>query len=92
DLIKVLGAGNITTVEDAPGEDIIGLCNAGVPCAGVLSLSPEGNVTPLEPHWEDHYFRHHHANSDRMEVIDAGQLRRSAAALAAWAYLVADMF
>ncbi|KAJ1953977.1 hypothetical protein EC988_002686 [Linderina pennispora] len=92
DLIKVLGAGNITVVEDAPGEDIMGLCNAGVPCAGVLSLSPEGSLTPLEPHWEDHYFRHHHANSDRMEVIDAGQLRRSAAALAAWAYLVADMF
>ncbi|KAJ1960038.1 hypothetical protein GGI12_004022 [Dipsacomyces acuminosporus] len=89
DLIKVLGAGNITVSED-PGEDISILCEHGVPCAGILSLNPENNASPLDPNWETHYFRHHHANSDRVEVIDKHRLRRSAAALAAWAYLIAD--
>ncbi|KAJ1944788.1 hypothetical protein FBU59_002505 [Linderina macrospora] len=90
DYIKVLGAGNITKSEEPPAEDISILCEAGVPCGGWLSVSPEGNLAPNHPRWGDHYFRHHHAQSDRVEVIDAGQLRRSAAALAAWAYLIAD--
>ncbi|KAJ1933331.1 hypothetical protein EC988_009156 [Linderina pennispora] len=90
DYVKVLGAGNITKAEEPPAEDIAILCEAGVPCGGWLSVNPEGNLAPDHPNWGDHYFRHHHANSDRVEVIDAGQLRRSAAALAAWAYLIAD--
>ncbi|KAJ2327309.1 hypothetical protein GGI00_004496 [Coemansia sp. RSA 2681] len=92
DLIKILGAGNVTSSDvEAPGQDIAILCEHGVPCAGFLSVNPENGAVPGQPHWEDHYFRYHHANSDRMEVIDKHQLRRSAAALAAWAYLIADL-
>ncbi|KAJ1718578.1 hypothetical protein LPJ61_006557, partial [Coemansia biformis] len=91
DILHVLGAGNITsTPNEAPGADIAALCNHGVPCAGFLSLNPENGAQPGEPGWENHYFRYHHAESDRMEVIDKHQLRRSAAALAAWSYLIAD--
>ncbi|KAJ2461652.1 hypothetical protein GGF42_000041 [Coemansia sp. RSA 2424] len=92
DLIKILGAGNVTSSEvEGPGQDIAILCEHGVPCAGFLGVNPENGAVPGQPHWEDHYFRYHHANSDRMEVIDKHQLRRSAAALAAWAYLIADL-
>ncbi|KAJ2025579.1 hypothetical protein GGI06_000529 [Coemansia sp. S85] len=92
DLIKILGAGNITSPEvEGPGQDIAILCENGVPCAGFLSVNPENGAVPGGPHWEDHYFRYHHTNNDRMEVIDKHQLRRSAAALAAWAYLIADL-
>ncbi|KAJ2784799.1 hypothetical protein H4R18_000926 [Coemansia javaensis] len=90
-LLRPLGAGNVTlSTAGAPGADISILCSHGVPCAGFLSLNPENGAAPGEPHWEDHYFRHHHAASDRIEAIDKHQLRRSAAALAAWAYLIAD--
>ncbi|KAJ1669894.1 hypothetical protein GGF38_001909 [Coemansia sp. RSA 25] len=92
DLIKILGAGNVTSSDvEGPGQDIAILCEHGVPCAGFLSVNPENGAVPGQPHWEDHYFRYHHASSDRMEVIDKHQLRRSAAALAAWAYLIADL-
>ncbi|KAJ2818460.1 hypothetical protein FBU31_005866 [Coemansia sp. 'formosensis'] len=92
DLIKILGAGNVTSPEvEGPGTDIAMLCHQGVPCAGFLSVNPENGAVPGEPHWEDHYFRYHHTNNDRMEAIDKHQLRRSAAALAAWAYLIADL-
>ncbi|KAJ1865196.1 hypothetical protein LPJ78_002891 [Coemansia sp. RSA 989] len=89
--LKALGGGNITTGVEDPGEDIAILCDSGVPCAGFLSLNPETNAAPGEPQWENHYFRYHHANSDRIEAIDKHQLRRSAASLAAWAYLIADL-
>ncbi|KAJ2843244.1 hypothetical protein IWW36_005629 [Coemansia brasiliensis] len=89
--IKALGGGNVTTGVEDPGEDIAILCDNGVPCAGFLSLNPETNAAPGDPQWENHYFRYHHANSDRMEAIDKHQLRRSAASLAAWAYLIADL-
>ncbi|KAJ1819852.1 hypothetical protein LPJ75_001084 [Coemansia sp. RSA 2598] len=92
DLLKILGAGNITTPEvEGPGEDISILCNHGVPCAGLLSVNPENSAVPGDEKWSEHYFRYHHANSDRIEVIDKHQLRRSAAALAAWSYLIADL-
>ncbi|KAJ2035528.1 hypothetical protein IW146_004430 [Coemansia sp. RSA 922] len=92
DLIKILGAGNVTTTDvEGPGTDIAMLCDNGVPCAGFLGANPENGAVPGEPHWEDHYFRYHHTNNDRVEIIDKHQLRRSAAALAAWAYLIADM-
>ncbi|KAJ2506893.1 hypothetical protein GGI11_006520 [Coemansia sp. RSA 2049] len=92
DLLKVLGAGNITSSNvEEPGEDIAILCRNGVPCAGFLSRNPENDAPPGTLPWETHYFRHHHANSDRIEIIDKHQLRRSAAALAAWSYLIADM-
>ncbi|KAJ2352570.1 hypothetical protein IWW50_001300 [Coemansia erecta] len=90
-LLKQLGGGNVTSTElESPGEDIALLCKNGVPCAGFLSVNPENGAAPGDPHWEDHYFRYHHANSDRVEIIDKHQLRRSAASLAAWAYLIAD--
>ncbi|KAJ2491178.1 hypothetical protein IWW37_002529 [Coemansia sp. RSA 2050] len=92
DLIKILGAGNITSPDvEGPGQDIAILCENGVPCAGFLSVNPENGAVPGGPHWEDHYFRYHHTSNDRMEAIDKHQLRRSAAALAAWAYLIADL-
>ncbi|KAJ1643094.1 hypothetical protein LPJ64_005088, partial [Coemansia asiatica] len=92
DLIKVLGAGNVTTPDvEGPGEDISILCNNGVFCAGLLSVDPENGAVPGDDRWSEHYFRYHHANSDRIEVIDKHQLRRSAAALAAWSYLIADL-
>ncbi|KAJ2487496.1 hypothetical protein EV174_000474 [Coemansia sp. RSA 2320] len=92
DLLKILGAGNITSAEvESPGEDIAILCQHGVPCAGFLSVNPENGAVPGQPQWENHYFRYHHASSDRVEAIDKHQLRRSAAALAAWAYLIADL-
>ncbi|KAJ2593059.1 hypothetical protein H4R99_006207 [Coemansia sp. RSA 1722] len=92
DLLKILGAGNITTPEvEGPGEDISILCKHGVFCAGLLSVNPENGAVPGDEKWSEHYFRFHHANSDRMEVIDKHQLRRSAAALAAWSYLIADL-
>ncbi|KAJ1756399.1 hypothetical protein LPJ54_006779, partial [Coemansia sp. RSA 1824] len=91
-ILHSLGGGNITSTDvESPGEDIALLCKSGVPCAGFLSVNPENNAVPGDPHWEDHYFRYHHANSDRMEVIDKHQLRRSAASLAAWAYIIADL-
>ncbi|KAJ2162019.1 hypothetical protein GGF46_001011 [Coemansia sp. RSA 552] len=90
DLLGDLGAGNITAFDMDPGADISILCQHGVPCAGFLSVNPENGAAFGQPQWEDHYFRHHHASSDRIEIIDKHQLRRSAAALAAWAYLVAD--
>ncbi|KAJ2855432.1 hypothetical protein GGI22_004139, partial [Coemansia erecta] len=88
----VLGAGNITSSDiETPGEDIAILCKNGVPCAGFLSTNPGSGAAPGDPEWETHYFRYHHADSDRIELIDKHQLRRSAAALAAWAYLIADI-
>ncbi|KAJ2727022.1 hypothetical protein GGI07_000139 [Coemansia sp. Benny D115] len=92
DLLKVLGAGNLTSSEvESPGQDIAVLCENGVPCAGLLSTNPENNAVPGDALWDEHYFRYHHAPSDRVEIIDRHQLRRSAAALAAWAYLIADL-
>ncbi|KAJ2615730.1 hypothetical protein H4S08_001088 [Coemansia sp. RSA 1365] len=86
-----LGGGNIASSDvDSTGEDIEILCKHGVPCGGFLSINPENGAAPGEPNWENHYFRFHHANSDRIEVIDKHQLRRSAASLATWAYLIAD--
>ncbi|KAJ2371496.1 hypothetical protein IW150_004566 [Coemansia sp. RSA 2607] len=92
DIVSVLGAGNVTTPEvEGPGEDIRVLCRHGVPCAGLLGVNPENSAVPGDALWTEHYFRHHHAASDRMEAVDAHQLRRSAAAMAAWTYLIADM-
>ncbi|KAJ2720683.1 hypothetical protein H4R23_004683 [Coemansia sp. Cherry 401B] len=89
--LRALGGGNVTATDrEAPGEDIAVLCKHGVPCAGFLSVNPETGAAPGDPHWEDHYFRYHHASSDRVEAIDKHQLRRSAAALAAWAYMAAE--
>ncbi|KAJ2789836.1 hypothetical protein H4R20_007109, partial [Coemansia guatemalensis] len=86
-----LGGGNIAPSDvDTTGEDIAILCEHGVPCGGFLSINPENGAAPGEPEWQNHYFRFHHANSDRIEIIDKHQLRRSAASLAAWAYLIAD--
>lgn len=91
-LLEKLGGGNITATEmESPGEDIAVLCGEGVPCAGWLSTDPENGAQLGEEGWSTYYFRHHHAMSDRMEALDKGQLRRSSAALAAWAYLIADM-
>ncbi|KAJ2802492.1 hypothetical protein H4R20_003256 [Coemansia guatemalensis] len=86
-----LGGGNIAPSDvDTTGEDIAILCEHGVPCGGFLSINPENGAAPGEPEWQNHYFRFHHASSDRIEIIDKHQLRRSAASLAAWAYLIAD--
>ncbi|KAJ1720266.1 hypothetical protein LPJ53_005084 [Coemansia erecta] len=92
DIVHVLAAGNVTTPEvEGPGEDIRVLCREGVPCAGLLGVNPENAAVPGDALWTEHYFRHHHAASDRVEAVDAHQLRRSAAALAAWTYLIADL-
>ncbi|KAJ2787127.1 hypothetical protein GGI15_000956 [Coemansia interrupta] len=92
DFVHVLGAGNVTTpAVEGPGGDVQVLCSQGVPCAGFLGVNPENGAVPGDARWTEHYFRHHHAASDRMEAVDAHQLRRSAAALAAWTYLVADL-
>ncbi|KAJ2765233.1 hypothetical protein IWQ56_004181 [Coemansia nantahalensis] len=90
-VVSRLGAGNVLETTSAPGEDIAILCASGVPCAEFLGTNPETGAAPNQRGWEDHYFRYHHSESDRVEVIDKDQLRRSAAALAAWAYLIADL-
>ncbi|PVZ98428.1 hypothetical protein BB558_005571 [Smittium angustum] len=82
--------GNIEKVGDSPDADITPLCALGVPCGGFEPRDKYTQQSPLEVTGYEGYFRFHHTDADRMEVLDRGQLRRNSAAMAVWAYLLAD--
>ncbi|PVU89221.1 hypothetical protein BB559_005187 [Furculomyces boomerangus] len=82
--------GGITQVKTSPNVDITPLCNAGVPCGGFNSLDKYTQMAPYEVTGREGYFRFHHTDADRMEVLDRHQLRRNAVSMATWAYLLAD--
>jgi hypothetical protein len=74
-LLGPIGASAI--IPSFPKEDIMKLKPAGVPLLG-LSLDTE------------HYFDVHHSVADTLDKIDPENLRRSVAALATMAFVVAD--
>ncbi|KAI9591902.1 hypothetical protein BDF19DRAFT_425884 [Syncephalis fuscata] len=76
-------AGDVDVVSGDTGADIAPLCNAGVPCAGLLSRDPitgelqESTMATL-------------IHGDQMSFLKPEQLAKNAAALAIWTYAVAE--
>ncbi|KAI9591909.1 hypothetical protein BDF19DRAFT_498998 [Syncephalis fuscata] len=80
-------AGDVDVVSGDTGADIAPLCNAGVPCAGLLSRDP---ITGEAPGINYGYFNVHHSHGDQMSFLKPEQLAKNAAALAIWTYAVAE--
>ncbi|PVU88194.1 hypothetical protein BB561_005969 [Smittium simulii] len=85
-----IGGGNTTVDDSPPAVDIEPLCLHGIPCGGFETLDIYTQKSPLLVEGLEGYFRFHHTDADRMEILDPHQLRRNAAAIAAWAYVIAD--
>ncbi|PVV02106.1 hypothetical protein BB560_003450 [Smittium megazygosporum] len=88
--LPTIGGGNVTLVDEPPNVDIDPLCAYGIPCGGFVTLDKYTFKNPSTPAGFEGYFRFHHTEADRMEVLDPHQLRRNAAAMAAWAFMIAD--
>ncbi|OLY79055.1 Carboxypeptidase Q [Smittium mucronatum] len=88
--LTTVGGGNITKSDDPPDADIETLCNMGVTCGGFEPLDKYTQAIPLVPAGTEGYFRFHHTQADRMEVLDKNQLRANSVAMAVWAYILAD--
>ncbi|OMH81089.1 Carboxypeptidase Q [Zancudomyces culisetae] len=89
-LLPSIGGGNVTRVDDEPAVDISPLCSYGIPCGGFEPVDKYSHAPPLSPAGYEGYFRFHHTDADRMDALDKHQLRRNAAAMAVWAYVIAD--
>lgn len=65
-------------VAGSGGADIDGFFKAGVPVFALLTV-------------KQHYFDWHHTAADTLDKVNPQELRRCTAALAVWAYILADM-
>ncbi|OMJ08478.1 Carboxypeptidase Q [Smittium culicis] len=85
-----IGGGNITQVDNAPAVDVTNLCDIGVPCASFETLDKYTDISPLTPAGYEGYFRFHHTEADRMEILDKHVLRKNSVALAVWSLIIAN--
>jgi carboxypeptidase Q len=102
-LLSRIGAGNVTV--GGGGTDIGGMCNYGVPCAGLEVLDPRVGPYTNNPclgfnptssqtyvgEIPDGYFWYHHTAADTIDKLDPTQLQLSAAAMGVWSYSVAQL-
>ncbi|KAI5061054.1 hypothetical protein GOP47_0023559 [Adiantum capillus-veneris] len=102
ELLGQLGAGNVSG-EDY-GTDISYVCEKGVPCGSFKTLDPRvgnyannpclefSNPPYPEPDMEmSAYFWYHHTEADTIDKLSPEQLQRCAAALAVWAFSIANL-
>jgi carboxypeptidase Q len=76
DALESIGANVMRESAYAPGADIAGMSEAGVPTLGIMQ---DGRT----------YFHYHHTAADTLDKIVPGELRENAAALAVMGYALA---
>lgn len=102
ELLGQLGAGNVSSTDY--GEDIAFMCEKGVPCSSLKTLDPRvgdyannpclGFSNPPYPEpdvLKSAYFWYHHTEADTIDKLSSEQLQRCAAALAVWAFSIANL-
>lgn len=103
-LLEPLGSGDAVTTGGG-GVDITPMCNQGVPCAGFTVLDFRGTqddnnmclpaVPPMSPSEASSlyggYFWYHHTDADTVDKLSPNQLQRGSAAMAIWAYSIANL-
>ncbi|HZQ94935.1 MAG TPA: M20/M25/M40 family metallo-hydrolase [Candidatus Sulfotelmatobacter sp.] len=77
-VLQSFGATALQPSAYAPGADIAGMSEAGVPALGLLQ---DGRT----------YFHYHHTAADTLDKIVPGELRENAAAMAVMGYALASM-
>lgn len=77
-ILDSTGATLLRLVDESPGADITPLAEAGVPAFGL---------------WQDSrtYFSYHHTSADTRDKVQPRELQENAAAMAVWAYAVANL-
>ncbi|KAJ1680135.1 hypothetical protein EV182_000613 [Spiromyces aspiralis] len=85
--------GHVVATDDSGGTDVNVLCkaNPNIICSEFLSRDVISNKSPLRKGGTWGYFYYHHSAADRMEVLNPDDLRKSAAAVAIWAYVMASL-
>jgi Iap family predicted aminopeptidase len=78
DILQTLGANTIKETPFAPGADIAGMAQAGVPTLGIMQ---DGRT----------YFDYHHTAADTLDKIVPRELRENAAAMAVMGYALASL-
>jgi carboxypeptidase Q len=78
DALQSIGANVLRESTYAPGADIAGMSEAGVPTLGIMQ---DGRT----------YFYYHHTAADTLDKIVPGELRENAAAMGVMAYALAAM-
>lgn len=78
DILQSLGANVIKETPFAPGADIAGMSQAGVPTLGIMQ---DGRT----------YFNYHHTAADTLDKIVPRELRENAAAMAVMGYALASI-
>jgi len=76
-VLKPIGAGVLTSVEEIPSEDLSPMVATGVP-----SLTPSQDSRS--------YFKYHHTAADTLDKVDRHHLAENAAVIAVTAYALAD--
>jgi Zn-dependent M28 family amino/carboxypeptidase len=76
--LQSIGATVLQPSTYAPGADIAGMSEAGVPAFGVMQ---DGRT----------YFNYHHSAADTLDKVVPTELRENAAAMAVLAYALANM-
>lgn len=76
-VLASFGANLLQVVPFAPGADLAGMANAGIPTLGVLQ---DGRS----------YFNYHHTAADTLDKVSPQELRENAAAMAVMAYALAS--
>jgi carboxypeptidase Q len=77
DILQSLGANVIKQTPFAPGSDIAGMSQAGVPTLGIMQ---DGRT----------YFNYHHTAADTLDKVVPRELRENAAAMAVMGYALAS--
>jgi carboxypeptidase Q len=77
EVLKQIGAGSLTSVNDVPSEDLAPMIVNGVP-----SLAPAQDSR--------FYFNYHHTAADTLDKIDKKHLAENAAVIAVTSYALAD--
>jgi carboxypeptidase Q len=77
DILQSLGANVIKQTTFAPGSDVAGMSQAGVPTLGIMQ---DGRT----------YFNYHHTAADTLDKVVPRELRENAAAMAVMGYALAS--
>jgi Zn-dependent M28 family amino/carboxypeptidase len=78
EILQNFGANGVELSSYAPGADIAGMSDAGVP---TLGLRQDGRT----------YFNYHHTAADTLDKVVPAELRENAAAMAVMGYALASM-
>jgi carboxypeptidase Q len=78
DILQSLGANVIKDTPFAPGADVAGMSEAGVPTLGIMQ---DGRT----------YFNYHHTAADTLDKIVPRELRENAAAMVVMGYALASI-